>query len=98
MVSNRRRRLSGVVATLMNDLLPVTLADMIEEVRRELKLRRSVYPRLVEQRRLADSQAQYRLRVLGAVAELLEDIDSRGGWPTGQNEGDRRCPGKSRRS
>lgn len=65
----------------MGDLLPVSLEDMIEEVRRELRMRRQVYPRLVEQKRLADSQAQYRVRVLGAVAKLLDEIRARGGWP-----------------
>ena len=62
----------------MDDLLPVTLAEMVAELRRELKLRRSVYPRLVEQRRLPHSQAQRRIQVLTAAAEFLEDIEARG--------------------
>jgi len=57
---------------LLNDALPpVTLADMIHEVRRELGQRAHVYPRLVEKGRLKGSTADEQVRRLQAVLAIL---------------------------
>lgn len=67
------------------DLLPVTLRDMRTEIARELSLRRRVYPRLVQERRLSQRQADWRLRVVEEIDRVLAYLEERQGWPTGQS-------------
>jgi hypothetical protein len=54
------------------DLLPVTVAEMIQEVERELTLRRRVYPSWVAAKRLAQSKADRQIEVLEAVLARLK--------------------------
>ncbi len=51
-----------------------TLDDQIAEVRREARMRRSVYPRWVTDGRITQQQADHRLGVMEAVFETLERL------------------------
>lgn len=52
----------------------ITLNEQIAEVRRELNMRRHVYPRFVERGRLTQAQADERIALLEAVRETLEQL------------------------
>lgn len=54
------------------DLLPITVAEMLAEVRRELRLRASVYPRQVATGRLKQDKADRQIAILEALARKLE--------------------------
>lgn len=56
----------------MTDLFPVTLVEMIEEVRRECAMRRQVYPRLIAEKKMNRRHADRRIDVMDAVLRLLE--------------------------
>lgn len=56
---------------VMNDLLPVTTAEMIAEVEREIALRRRVYPRWVADKRLTSNKADRQIAIMEAVADVL---------------------------
>jgi hypothetical protein len=62
-----------VIGRAMADLFPVTLDDMIEEVRREAKMRREVYHRLVQDRKMNKRIADRRIDVMDAVLRYLEE-------------------------
>lgn len=51
---------------------PITLEEMIREVRRECELRRNVYHRRVMERRMNQRMADYRIEVMDAVLARLE--------------------------
>ena len=51
--------------------MAMTLTDQIHEVRRELKLRGQVYPRLVAADKLTQSKADRQMEALKAVLETL---------------------------
>lgn len=53
---------------------PVTLAQQIEELRRELGQRRNVYPRLVEAGKLSAARAARQTYVLEAAVATLEAL------------------------
>ncbi len=56
----------------MNDLpLPITIHDEIAEVRREIRYRSVVYPRLVSARKLTQGKASYQERVMKQVLARL---------------------------
>lgn len=59
---------------MMPDLLPVTLPEMIAEVRRELRLRRKVYPNHVAAGRITQDQADRRIEVMEAALRELETL------------------------
>lgn len=65
----------------MSDLLPITLQDMITELRRELRTRQRVYLRLIQTGKLQPHIAERQMGVLEAIIEHLEkETDSeRGG-------------------
>ena len=52
-------------------LIPVTLQDMLAEAEREIALRRSVYPVMIERRRLDRSRADRQEQRMVAIADLL---------------------------
>ncbi len=67
----------------MTDLLdghepPVTHDQMLREIDREADMRAKVYPRQIEGRRLKQSEADERNRVLMAIRDLVENARSRG--------------------
>ena len=58
---------------MMSELpYPITLPEMIYEVRRECEKRREVFDRLVRDHRMNRRQADRRIRVMDAVLALLE--------------------------
>ena len=61
----------------MPDLLPVTLDDMIEELRRECQMRREVYGRACREGRMNRRRADRRIDVMDAALAFLEE--QRGG-------------------
>lgn len=58
----------------MPDLFPITLADEIAEVEREIAMRRKVYPRWVETKRMGQQQADRHIAVMEAVLERLRAL------------------------
>lgn len=56
----------------MADLLPVTLEDMVVEIRRECAMRRQVYGRLVAEHRMNRRQADRRIDVMDALLMYLQ--------------------------
>lgn len=55
----------------MADLLPITVADQIAELERELKMRRRVYPRHITSGMLTQDKADRQIAVLeSAIATL----------------------------
>lgn len=55
----------------MSDLFPITLTDEIECVRREIKMRRRVYPRWIETKRMTKLQADREIETMEAVLARL---------------------------
>lgn len=56
----------------MTDLFPISNADKISELKRELKQRARVYPRLVEKKTLSQSTADRQCAVLTAILSDYE--------------------------
>jgi hypothetical protein len=56
----------------MPDLLPVTLDDMIAELRRECRMRREVYARATSDGRMNRRAADRRIDVMDATLAYLE--------------------------
>lgn len=54
--------------------LPITLAEMIAEVHREISVRRHVYINLVNKGRLKQDEADRRIRVMEAVLATLSQL------------------------
>jgi hypothetical protein len=55
----------------VTDLLPIDLQDMIATVRRELHLRKAVYPRWVGDGKMQQSRADREIEVMQAVLDYL---------------------------
>jgi hypothetical protein len=49
-----------------------SLGDMLGSVRREVAMRERVYPRWVDLRKMTQEKADFELRTMKAVEELLE--------------------------
>jgi hypothetical protein len=63
----------------MSDLFqgePVPLAEMVAEAKRELHLRRSVYPRRVSAGKMRQSQADRAIMVQQAIIEVLQRLNA----------------------
>jgi hypothetical protein len=60
------------------DLLPITLPEMVAELRRELRLRLKVYPRQVAQGNLSQRAAKRQTEVLAAILDKLESESAPG--------------------
>lgn len=69
---------------MSGDLLPVSLHEMIAEVRRECQMRRDVFSRLVRDGKMNARQAARRIDVMDAVLARLEGETANG---NGQAEG-----------
>jgi hypothetical protein len=54
------------------DLFPITVDDMLAEVKRELLQRAKVYPRLVATGKLSAEKAGRQTRVMEALADKLK--------------------------
>lgn len=55
----------------------MTLADQITEVRRELDMRRALYPGWIRSGRLAQSTADQRMLAMEAVLETLKRLEEK---------------------
>jgi hypothetical protein len=53
----------------------ISRSMMRQEIEREIKMRRQVYPRLIARRELRRQVAEFRIEVLEAVLEMLGDPD-----------------------
>lgn len=53
---------------------PITLADQIECVRREIGMRHRVYPRWVQIGRITQAHADHQIAAMQAVLETLEAL------------------------
>lgn len=52
----------------------ITLLDQLECVRREIRLRESVYPQLIKTKRMASHVAEYELKRMKAVERTLKNL------------------------
>ena len=55
----------------MSDLLPITQADMLAEIDREIALRQRVYPRAIAAGKLKLQKADRQMAVMEAVREQI---------------------------
>jgi len=58
----------------MSDLFEPSLAEMILEAEREVRLRRSVYPRLVASGKLKLDRSERQIKVMEAIVERLRGL------------------------
>jgi len=58
----------------VTSIADVPLSDQIAEIRREIKLRERVYPRLIAQERLSRQDAQRHMTNLIAALHTLETV------------------------
>jgi hypothetical protein len=58
------------------DLLPITTADMIEELQREIALRQRLYPRWVSEGKLMPEKAARQIEILQAIVLRLEALQA----------------------
>jgi hypothetical protein len=59
---------------LSGDLLPITVAEMINEIEREIGLREWVYPGLVERKKLRQAKADRQIAIMRAVLDHLKSL------------------------
>jgi len=62
---------------------PVTRDEMVEELRRELRLRRKVYPREIMTHRVSRPLAGRRIEIIEAAIALLESLPDDAGTMAG---------------
>lgn len=53
---------------------PIPLSEQIAEVERELGLRRSVYPRLIDQKKMSERAAELHMKRLEAALATLRRV------------------------
>ena len=58
----------------MTDLLPISVAEMIAEIEREIRMRESVYPRWVAAKKLSQAKADRQIAVMRAAVERLKEV------------------------
>ena len=63
----------------MPDLLPIALSEMILDMRREIRLRRNVYTKAVQAKRMSRDVAERRIEVSKAILLKLEQEEARHG-------------------
>jgi hypothetical protein len=63
----------------MADLLPITMADRLACVDRELALRRRVYPRWVAAGRMTQAKADREIELMQAVRDAIDGLRDTGG-------------------
>ena len=57
---------------MADDLFPITKADVVAELHREIKMRRQVYPRQVEHGRLTEARAERQIALIERAIEIVE--------------------------
>lgn len=58
----------------MTDMFPITKADKLACVKRELELRRKVYPRWIGTQKMTDDKAAWELAVMEAIVKDYEEL------------------------
>jgi hypothetical protein len=58
----------------MSDFFPCTIEEQIAEVERELALRRQVYPRRVDEKKMSQNASDLHMRRMEAVLATLRDL------------------------
>ena len=53
----------------------ISLQEQITEARRELGVRKSVYPKLIQRGRMTEDQAEYHITVMQAIVETLTRLE-----------------------
>lgn len=54
----------------------ITIDEQIQAVERELKLRRTLYPKWIEKRKIKKEKADYEIKAMEAVLESLKYLKS----------------------
>jgi hypothetical protein len=62
----------------VTDLFPVTIEEQIAEVERELELRRRVYPRRVEEKKMSQNASDLHMRRMENVLATLRAVRGNG--------------------
>jgi hypothetical protein len=62
---------------LFGGTLPITLDAQVKEIEREIALRRRVYPRWTEAKKLSQATADRQIAVMEAVAATLRRVGNR---------------------
>ena len=62
------------MSDLFGGTLPISLAAQLAEVEREIKVRRRVYPRFVQNGQVSQETADRQLAVMEAVADTLRRL------------------------
>lgn len=57
----------------LDDFFPITTAEIIAEVKRELEQRRRLYPRWVADGKIAEKTAARRLAIMATILRDLEE-------------------------
>lgn len=60
----------------MSDLFPITIEDEIQELEREVTLRRRVYPRWMAQGKISKVKADRQIAVMESIINRLKDSKS----------------------
>ena len=60
----------------MSNLFTASVDDMVQELEREVALRLRVYPRWVEQKKMTQAKADWRIAVMRAAVEKLKETVS----------------------
>jgi hypothetical protein len=63
---------------MSGELFPITISDQIAEVKREIALRETVYPRWVQQWKLSEAQAARQIAVMRSILADLEEQKNAG--------------------
>ena len=58
---------------MMADLFPITIDDELAEVEREIALRKRVYPRWIDARRITREKADRHIALMQSVANRLAE-------------------------
>lgn len=57
----------------MPELFDPTLAEMIQEIEREITMRRAVYPGLIAKQRITQNRADRQILVMQSILDNLRD-------------------------
>ena len=62
----------------MTQIEQFSFNEMIDEVEREIRMRQVVYPGQVARKKMRQSEADRKIAIMEAVAQMLRDISERG--------------------
>ena len=61
---------------MATQLIPVSIADCLGELRRELEVRRVLYPTWIRQNRLSQELADFRIQAIELAIGTLEEFEA----------------------